>query len=261
MNNPATKWLNALLASLPKKQSISSNQFSLLQQAQNHLWQALNIYDDIQDGDCGPEKLWVANRHWRNFFTILYQLNLSPSFYRLSKQLFSRLEESNEKEYCSKKACSKRRLADKSLPLCLGPLAALEITRGENLAERRSVLALFRYALAAKQLSDDCRDWQEDWRAKRLTLANHQLNSIKTRLQLKTPDEEIKANLLFFCHSSNLTKIILQQLEKARCEGLKLGLGENSPLIRCLIIPLKKSAQEAQNWQKIFSGRKTAAML
>jgi len=226
---------------------------------QSHLWQALNLYDDIQDGDCGLEKLWAANRHYRYFFSALCQLGLKPSFYQLSDQLFMQLEETNKREHLTNRACSQKHLADKSLPLCLGPLAALQLMEEKRGNKRLAALELFRQALGAKQLSDDCRDWQEDWESKHLTLANRPLAANNHRLGGK--GEETRKNLLFFRRSAVLTNMILMKLEKARSEGKKLGLNERSPIIRCLIFPLEKAAREAQGWQKAFSGRKTAAML
>jgi len=241
----------------PSERRLTSEKSVLkLQQANSHLWQALNIYDDFLDGAGTAPKLPEANRHFRKFLEIYYRLNLPSNFYCLFNKVMDDLDSANREEsrgliIKNNGIRSLKNLSRKSLALGLGPLAILS-GGGEKMSGRRAeaVLNFFRYALAAKQLSDDARDWREDLKAGKITVANNffgkKLSAGRASL-IKKPDEETKLNLLFASKSAPILIDRIDKLSKlSRKEIKKSGLANTALLADAILLPLETGVGESR---------------
>ncbi len=228
-----------------------------LQRAQIYLWRALNIYDDILDGEGRPDKLPIANRNLRNFFEIHYNLRLPISHYNLMRQLFNSLDRANIRELkgLATKNIIKSKLpilTDKSLVLGLGAFALLA-KLGYKKTDKKisSALNLFKYLLAARQLADDSLDWQEDLKRGVITLANRPLilAAKKRGIKLELKSRPEVANLLFFKYSS---PYIIHQLKafcmSARQELNKFSGGSKKMIIKRLIEPHELACKKAEKF-------------
>lgn len=265
--SPAYNWPYWLAQSLNKQQA-SKQKIKKLQTAQENLWQALNIYDDFLDGNSKAINLPLANRCYRNFLKTIYQSNFSPAFKKLADKILDNLDFANEKELTNDKVIWKKgvpklaanhsnfsnltSLADKSLALALAPIAA--VTKGQ-LKSEKELLNFFRFSLAAKQLSDDAKDWLEDLKTGKLTAVNLLVISegkkrkINNRLYRRPETFH-----LLFAHGAAIktSHNILYLCQQARKKAKQIQINEQAPIIKKLITPLEKAAQKAINFQKLL---------
>lgn len=265
-------WFSQLLS--PKNQKKIKKILPPLQTAQLFLWRALNIYDDFLDGEGKRSELPLANRYFRRYLEIHYQLDLSSDYYKLFDRVISNLESANIKEVLAPKLKIKNGLiiipknlpgqknlaylSAKSLALTFGPLALLSSlgykTSGKKM---KASLDFFKYALAAKQLADDSYDWLEDLANGFITAANTPIlraaKNKKIKLNLKKRPEI--AQLLF---AEKASPIIIRELERlcraARREMKKINAENDNILLTKIIAPLEKSCQEVKNFKKLIIG-------
>jgi len=240
-----------------------------VQKAQRLLWRALNIYDDLIDGEIKPEKkLIAANNYYRRFMAIHYQLNLPPDYYLLFNKLWVLWEQENKQEITRRnqplqkqitnfkqKNLSTSYLANKSLILSSGSLALLFCLKNKlNSKVMLASLDFWRFFLRAKQLSDDSQDWQIDLKNNFLTFANInialKINFNTHRWSLKNND--IYLNKLFIKHSAPIIIKELKKLTQQAKKSLKKINRHKSPLILTkLITPLEEAAGKSERFLKI----------
>lgn len=273
-NNPAYFWPAWFLASYNKKEQIKIKA-SLLKKicaGQSYLWEALNIYDDILDGSSDAKELPLANTYFRNFLEIYYRLGLSDSFYRIFNNILRDLDDANDKEFAQSKLeindglinypkklpkfDNLKDLSKKSLALGIGPLAILYlINKPKSSFKVSGLINFFSCALAAKQLSDDVKDWLEDLKNGAITYPNSLiLNKAKENhivLNLKKKPEILY--LLFSQVAPRIGQDINALCFLARREAKKIKLAQNNPLLLDIIAPLEKAVLKAQNFEKLLS--------
>lgn len=259
-------WFSFLLPTLEQRRL--SKILPKIQAAQLYLWRALNIYDDLLDGDRRPnQKLIIANAYYRRFLNIHFGLKLKNEYYKLLNSLLALWENTNKKELirreesCSrqnsqlKKSFSLTSLADKSLILASGPLALL-FYLNHNLKSPVTIAALdfWRCFLSAKQLSDDSRDWRDDLNDNIITMAN---SPIAARLDVHSSElnsklDDIKLQTLFISHAAPMIISNLKTLGRRSRTALKKINSDKSPLILDkLIAPLEEAAQKSENFLKL----------
>ena len=259
-NNPAYLWPSWYLSSFPKTQrlKISAIVLNKLAKGQDYLWEALNIYDDILDGSKDAGELPYANRYFRLFLEIYYRLNLSPEFYKIFNTLLSDLENANREEFIRKKfprSYKLENLSKKSLALCAGPLAILFLIANQSEAKTSGLVNFFRFALAAKQLSDDAKDWFEDLSEGAIT---YPINLImekakKGNIELNLKKKPELAYLLFAQVAPKIGHEIGFLCGYARQEARKINLPQNSPLLLNIILPLEKAVLKAERFNKLLA--------
>lgn len=260
-------WFSLLLPN--DEQKILSKILPKIQTAQLYLWRALNIYDDLIDGDCqAKQKLITANSYYRRFLNIHFSLGLKNEYYKLLNNLLTIWESANRKEIArrqkswsdqnndlKKSADSLTYLADKSLVLASGPLALL-FYLNYNLRSPivTASLNFWRSYLSAKQLSDDSRDWHEDLENNILTFANApmaaQLGFKDIRLNSKSGHPEM--DIIFIRRAAPLIINNLKVLGKqARAALKKINSAESPLILNKLIIPLEEAAGKSENFLKL----------
>lgn len=227
------------------------------------LWRALNLYDDILDGDGPPEILPLANSYYRRWLEIYYRLGLPPDFYRLFNRLISDLDTANRRETRQDAAQNIKRLprfgnllllSKKSLPLSCGPLAILASLGYKTNSQRtQATLEFFRAALAAKQLSDDSYDWREDLATGKITMAN--VLVLKAAAEdRKRPDmlsEPSAANIFFTDYAApRLKKAISDLRRRAEDCAQSAQIDPDSRFVKEIIGPLKKAVRTADRFQR-----------
>jgi len=273
-DNEVSLWPKWFSESLPaqenKKINIALNK--TLGQANKFLWDALNIYDDFLDEEGKPENLPKANRYYRHFLRIYYSLSLNRDFYILFEKILSDLDKANGEEALQKKLKIKNgiilmpksipcypdllSLSRKSLALCLGPIAILsQLGHRINRKGIGLTIRFFQLLLAAKQLSDDSRDWLEDLKRGQITpVVVLLINEAKKRniiLDLKHQPEI--ANILFAAEvSQTISTDITMLCNKARLEAKKIELKASSKLISKIILPLEKAVGRAAEFRKMI---------
>jgi len=256
-------WPRLFYGSLPKQERklIPVGLVEELQQANQHLWRALNIYDDFLDGTGVARRLSVANDHFRKFLEIYYRRNLPADFYLLFDRVLADLDKANRQEALNQSGGHRQKLflkdlSKKSLALGLGPLAIIA-SEGKKMTDRqaRATLDFFRYALAAKQLSDDARDWQEDLEAGKITVANAPIDKALKQLKKnsKPVDDNLRINLLFAQKAApKLINNIGRLTKLARYEIKKAGLAESNPLADSILSPLETGVEEAGSFLRLL---------
>ena len=266
--SPAYHWPDWLVNSLIDKK-ISLRYLKKFKKAQECLWQALNIYDDFLDGDGQPDKLPEANRYYRKFLETIYLENMTPSFQKTCNKILDDLDSTNKQELQKNiiiwkdgipklpKNCPDfsrlKDLSKKSLALALAPIAALLTFK--KLDEERLV-NYFRYALAAKQLSDDAKDWLDDLQSGKLTAVNLLViqegirRKINKNLYYKT---EILHLLFAYGAAIPTCNAILKLCQQARNEAQKLKIDDKAPIIKNLLLPLEKAANKALRFKQLLS--------
>ncbi len=266
------KWFLEILPQSEQKR-IPSNLIRKLNQAQIHLWRALNIYDDFLDDQGKKAELPVANAYLRQFLETFYRLNLPPDFYVLFNKTIASLEKNNRQEVLQSKLKIKNnqiiipkklpiisnliKLSQKSLPLALGPLAILSFL-GHSPKDQKMITSLrfFKYALSAKQLSDDACDWFEDLENGLLSSVNILIlrEARKRRLIL---DLKQRPEIIFLLFAEKIAPQISQQLKtllsQARRELAKITPDSKCQLIRQLINPLERAINKSQEFQALLA--------
>lgn len=266
--SPAYYWPAWLTASFPGTK-INQAVIKKFQTAQESLWLALNIYDDFLDGAGQPNQLPVANGYYRNFLETLYLTKLTPSLQKASTKILNDLDSENQRELQNDKiiwangrpTVLKKRLAfhplknlsKKSLALALLPIAAV---RANKKLDERRLINFFRLALAAKQLSDDAKDWLDDWRAGKLTAVTALIieEGAKQKLKKNLYHQNEILHLLFAQGAAIPTCYnILKLCQQARVEAARLRMKDRAPILKKIITPLEKAAHKALRFQALLS--------
>ena len=234
------------------------------------LWRALNIYDDFLDGEGIAKELPTANGYYRRFLRIYYRLRLSPAFYRLFERTLDDLDRSNREEAAAKGNNKRLRyprrfppfkelpaLSRKSLPLGLGAAAIMDITEGHDKQNKMAgALEIFRYALAAKQLSDDSCDWLDDLKTGTITPANALvLKAIGKRTADTDSDDCCKVLYFVFINEAapRICAALRRLCSKARRSAAAIDLYSDSPLLTGLISPIEAAVARAEAARARFS--------
>lgn len=242
--------------------SLSSAQLFKINEANQNIWESLNIFDDFLDKEGRVENLPLAISKYRSFITFFYKLNLNSHFYTTLESILKNLDQANRQELINQRLVIKNgriprlvklpnqapliNLSNKSLALALGPLAVLYLLRGSDAKPAaKKVLTFFRFTLAAKQLADDSQDWQEDLQAGQLTEANRPvIENSKTVLKLNNVSPTL---LTLFANYAS--PVIIKNLSTlcrcARESGVESGLAPNSPLIEEMIGPIENGLWRA----------------
>ncbi len=259
------KWFIKSL-SLSEQKSIPKKIINKLCYANLCLWRALNLYDDFLDGEGLPKNLPTANKYYRQFLKIYYQLKLSPGFYKIFEKIIDDLDYANRLEVSTKKLQIKNErvylpphlpyfsnlidLSRKSLALSLWSIAIFDIIDSPKKSQNKQVaLNFFRYALAAKQLSDDSCDWLDDLLAGVITPANILIlrAAKKNKITLNYKKNPKIFYILFINEAAmKIATDIADLCLRAKQEGIKIGANKTSPLIRNLISPMEKKVKEAR---------------
>lgn len=271
--NPVYFWTSWFLASLSKEEQakIKPALLKKLNRGQIYLWDSLNIYDDILDGSDGAKKLPLANNYFRHYLEIYYRLNLPSSFYSIFNFLLDDLGKSNQEESDQKKLkiendlivyppkmpkfSDLKLLARKSLALSASPLAILYLIGSTGaLKKSAGLINFFRYTLAAKQLSDDAKDWFEDLESGTITYPISLIIKLaqKKKIKINLKNKPEIAYLLFSKIAPRIGRDIKYLCLKARQEGKKIDLKENNSLLLNIISPLEKAVAEAQKFNELF---------
>lgn len=157
-------------------------------------WIAYSIYDDILDTGEQRKALPAANLAQRRMLELFWtKQSLSGEWVKVLQSILEAIEQANawEDQHWRITTDMKRQpitdwqlpavqndalLANRSLGHALGPLVILKQLkyRHDSTAVQRTI-QFFTHYLAARQLSDDAHDWQED-------LRHDQLNSASIRL-------------------------------------------------------------------------------
>lgn len=262
-------WPNWLAKSLDNNSQSPEKKFC---QAQLALWRALNIYDDIIDGDNYQADLMSANRDFRKFLGAVYSSNLPPYFIKQADRIITIWEKINRQEQQTPKLIIKdgeikipqhlslTSSADsgyqKSLPLAILPLAgAIKLKLISRPQELQHLFSFFKYALSAKQLADDASDWLSDLKNGKLNPVNYLVleaaKKRKIKLNLKSRPEI--AYLLFAENAGPRTaKNILNLCRRAEKEASRLKIKDSDPIIKFLTYPLTLAAKKVLNFQKML---------
>lgn len=253
-----------------RRNKVPNKTIGILCRANLYLWRALNIYDDFLDGEGIAKELPAANGYYRRFLGTYYHLHLSPEFYQLFEHTLEDLDRANRKEAASRLSdgCDRcphplppfkglASLSRKSLPLGLGAVAIMDIAGGKHKRENiTDALRIFRYALAAKQLSDDSCDWLDDLEAGMITPANA---LVLAAVDKKTAemDESGYQKALYAAFIGEAAPKICTALKclcsKARISAARVGLLTSSPLLSGLISPMEAAVARAEAVRSRFS--------
>lgn len=268
MPNNAYQWPTWLINSLTNKYKNPNRKFNY---AQNYLWQALNIYDDLIDGDNPQADMMEANHSFRKFLNVIYSAGLPPLFIAEANKTITAWENISRQERLNPRLKINDGLLPKSLklpdlkpeknyqksaPLAIAPIA-LAIKTGllKTSLEIKYAFKFFKFALSAKQLADDASDWLDDLQEGIINPVNllvlRAAKNKKIRLNLQTKPEI--AYLLFADSAGPQTaKTIIYLGKKAKQAASKLNISENSPLVHNLVSPLVKAAEKVLNFQKML---------
>ena len=271
--NPVYFWPSWLLSSFNSKErtKIKPTLIKKICVGQTYLWDALNIYDDILDGSSDAKKLPYANRYFRNFLEIYYRLDLPRKFYQIFNNLLTDLENANKKELTELKLKIENGrisfpkkipkfspledLAKKSLALCVGPLAILYLVNKKNSAAQiTGLISFFRSALAAKQLSDDAKDWFDDLKNGALTYPVSLIlkKAKKNNIKLDTERKPEIIYLLFSQTAPDISREIKALCLKARQDAKKINFTKDNPLLLNIITPLEEAVLKAQKFNTLL---------
>ena len=275
-NNPSRLWPVWFLNSLSKKEQskIKVSVLNKLIRGQDYLWSALNIYDDILDASADAKKLPLANKYLRNYLEIYYRLNLPDDFYKYFNFLFNDLDRANQAEFNQKKLIIKeglikiptkivefpdlKYLSRKSLALGSGVIAILYLINShESLKKVPKLINFFGYALAAKQLSDDSKDWLGDIQTGAITYPiNLIIKSAKeSKIEIDFHKKPEVLYLLFAKIAPEVSLKIKYLCFKARQEARMINLAPDNELITKIIEPLEKAVLNAQKFDRLIVKR------
>jgi hypothetical protein len=280
-NNPSYLWPTWFLSSLNKEDQskIKTSVLNKLIRGQNYLWDALNIYDDILDGSKDAKKLPLANKYLRNYLEIYYRLKLPNDFYKHFNFLLSDLERANQEEFNQKKLeitdglikiptkisefPDLKYLSRKSLALSSGLIAILYlINNPKSLKKVPKLINFFRYTLAAKQLSDDSKDWIEDIQGGSMTYPINLILELakKNKIELNFNKKPEVLYLLFAKIAPKISLEIKSLCLLARREAKNLNLASNNELITKIIEPLEKAVLKAEKFNKLLTKKANLAI-
>jgi len=262
-------WPEWLIKSLSNDYQNNDNKFN---KAQLALWQSLNIYDDIIDNDKQTPDLMLANHNFREFLELLYSSNLPSFFIKLANKSINDWEKINQLEQRIKKLKIKNNelsipnklppnyhlssLSKKSLPLAVLPIAqAIKLKLINSPEKIKIIFNIFKYALSAKQLSDDASDWLTDLKNGLINPVNllvlKAAKSRKIKISFKS-NPEIVYLLFSEAAGTQTAKNIINLCKRAKKEALKIKIAENAPFIKNLVQPLILAAEKSLKFKKML---------
>jgi hypothetical protein len=266
-------WPQWFMAALPPRDRrlITHDLLRKLSRANLYLWRALNIYDDFLDGAGNPKKIPRANSYHRQYIEIYCRLNLANGFYRLFNHVNRGLDAANRREVAQPRLKMEDGniilpsrlpdfpdlsvLSDKSLALGLGPIAILySLKKSDATNQIKMTLDFFRQALAAKQLSDDARDWLDDLKSGAITAANAPILTEAKRkgLTLNLQRQPEMVYLLFVKNAANLSARLDNLCQAARQAWRRTGFSSDSPLLDSIIKPLETGLAETSHFRSLL---------
>lgn len=232
-------------------------------------WMAYTIYDDFLDGDGNPELLGTANVCLRELALIFNsELKNNNEFQLFWQEILNKIDEANGWEAANcrlkiKNGCftvpsplpddkNYSALAQKSMGHGLGPATILfSLGFKTDSPEIKALMLFFRHYIIARQLNDDAHDWEDD-------LKKGRLNSVSIKIfeewLKKNPDKkQISINddlrklqellwneaIIFVCRG------IKKHLSLAEKHLAEISLFENPSYFQGLLLPIKKSAEQA----------------
>lgn len=253
---------------LPDKSFISS---------QTYLWRTLNIYDDILDDGQQIESLPQANFYFRNFLKIFYESKPPPYLKNKVEKLWQNLEKFHQAELKEGKIFWKNKkihyhqsssilkinnLANKSLVLAIMPIVlASHKNLCVNSTQANKLFNFFKYLLITKQLADDVKDWEEDLRAGKLTIATKLiLDNLKNKkIKINQKNHIYQARIVFIKISAfTLGQKIIKTAQKARNIANELNIQTDSLILKKMLWPLEKQVLKTQ---KILAKKQVISML
>jgi len=267
----ASFWPNWFFLTLPPKQraKIEPKLLLKLSRANRYLWRALNIYDDFLDQEGQSAQLPLANGYYRRFLEIYYRLNLPAAFYHVFKDTMDDLDAANRQEVQKNCLLIKNGrltlphkiprftnlvdLSRKSLPLGLGAIALLYQIRPEiTKIEITMTLNFFRYALAAKQLADDARDWFDDLNGGRITAANALVLRAAKKYQLPLDlNRQPEISYLLFAQeaSKEITANLDSLCRQTKRAAVKIHFQPDCRLLTEILGPLETGLAEVDKFR------------
>ena len=248
----------------PQQSLLSSSLVRRLCVANNNLWLALNLYDDCLDTPGAVTVLPQANRLYRSFLTTCLSLGYDQHFYRVFHHTLNRLDAANTKELTKFRLTIRNgkiilptkqpnfgplsSLADKSLALALAP-AAVFYSLPNNQQEDRlmNIMSFFRFALSAKQLADDIKDWRADLASGHLTQANWLIikNLKQKSMSLEEPRAVYKLETIFIYSAAiELSQQLAGLCCQARRAAKNCNIKENGHLVQKILGPMENGIKE-----------------
>lgn len=138
-------------------------------------WIAFCIYDGLIDKELPLSSLPIANTCHRKCLSLLAEL-CPDNRKNILHEVMDTLDYAEYKESTSHNSIpaeewhNHKRLSDKSIGHCLGPIAALIYCRRINNKEAQDIREFYSFFLALKQAHDDAHDLEEDFLAERNTI-------------------------------------------------------------------------------------------
>lgn len=146
-------------------------------------WLAATIYDDVADDEAAPPTLWQANIFQRLSLQLFLQVDLGSEWRSFCREVMNRMDAMNLKEHQAWRLQDKLLpslpsldfgyLTERSLGVLLAPVALCRLA-GKQFDDPliTAVKNFLLHLIAARQLSDDAHDWQEDLALGRLNSAS-----------------------------------------------------------------------------------------
>ncbi len=146
-------------------------------------------------------------------------------------------------------------LSRKSLALALGPIALL-VHQGCKVDDIKIkvIINFFRYALAAKQLSDDAKDWLEDLRSGVITAVNNLvLQELKPEHGVLDLHDNLETIFISFSKiAPKIAKNIIDLCLEARETIAEIDPNRDYRILKELIEPLEKAAKKSLRFQRLL---------
>jgi len=270
----ASFWPDWFCLALPVEQQAKIEPSMLLKlgRANRYLWRALNIYDDFLDQEAQSTRLPLANGYYRRFLEIYYRLDLPGGFYQLFKNVMDDLDRANRQEVQKYRLSIKNGrltppqkipsfanlvdLSRKSLPLGFGAIALLYLIKPKlKKTEITATINFFRYALAAKQLADDARDWLDDLKGGRITAANALVLRAAKKYQLPL-DLRLQPEIFYLLFVQEASKKITADLSslcrKTKKAATRIHLASDCRLLAEIIGPLETGLAEVSQFRSYW---------
>ena len=209
-------------------------------------WIAYTIYDDFLDGEGDKKMLSLANVCLRELALIHSSILPKTDFADVFNKTMDEIDVANYWEvvncYDDKKLPNYNdysQLAKKSLGHALGPVAILySLGFDKNSSEIKNIWSFFKHYLIARQLNDDAHDWEDD-------LKKGFINPVAVEIFKKTSDKNDFKEIFWKEVLIEVSNIILENIDKARKNVIKIKLIEKPELILSVLENPEQSAKKA----------------
>lgn len=263
---PAYCWL-ALRADL--QLNVTEQQIVDLGLANVYGWFAYTLYDDLLDGDAGPEVLPLANLCLRRVSRIFDQrFTTTPATAELYHRTLDQMEAANQWEYTATRLLRSTtgwymptelpdygdlsRLAERSMGHALGPISLFLLLPAEELGDQLETFeAFFQAYLIARQLNDDAHDWEEDLAAGRVNAVGARLLAVWKRQepnrQSFVAEDLIMLRQIFWRETSvEVLQKIREQLTRSEEQAARIQILQTQKILQRLLAPLWSSLEKAE---------------